>query len=104
MDHIKLHPSFIEREGKKEYVVIPVEEFERLQDFREDARDLFALKQAKAEDNGERISLTDIDSSSRISPPTEQVDFYSPRSHGKAACGSYSWKYYETRLDANSSR
>jgi hypothetical protein len=61
MNHVELHPSFIEREGKKEYAVIPIEEFERLQDFLEDAQDLFALRQAKTEDNGERISLKDVE-------------------------------------------
>jgi hypothetical protein len=61
MNPVELHPSFIEREGKKEYAVIPIEEFERLQDFLEDAQDLFALRQAKTEDSGERISLKDVE-------------------------------------------
>ena len=61
MDVLELHPSFIEREGKKEYAVLPIEEFERLQTFIEDARDLFLLRQAKAEDSGERISLAEVE-------------------------------------------
>jgi hypothetical protein len=61
MEDIELHPSFIEREGKREYAVLPYEEFEKLQSFIEDARDLFALRQAKAEDDGEHLSLTEIE-------------------------------------------
>jgi hypothetical protein len=29
MEDIELHPSFIEREGKREYAVLPYEEFEK---------------------------------------------------------------------------
>ena len=61
MDNLKLHPSFIEREGKKEFAVLPIDEFERLQEFIEDAQDLFLLRQAKAEDDGERISLAEVE-------------------------------------------
>ena len=61
MDVLELHPSFIEREGKKEYAVLPIDEFERLQTFIEDAQDLFLLRQAKAEDDGERISLAEVE-------------------------------------------
>ena len=61
MDVLELHPSFIEREGKKEYAVLPIDEFDRLQTFIEDAQDLFTLRQAKAEDDGERISLAEVE-------------------------------------------
>ncbi len=61
MDILELHPSFIEREGKKEFAVLPIDEFERLQVFIEDAQDLFSLRQAKAEDDGERISLAEVE-------------------------------------------
>ena len=61
MDISDLHPLFIEREGKKEYAVLPIDKFERLTTFIEDARDLFLLKQAKAEDDGTRISLEMIE-------------------------------------------
>ena len=36
-------------------------EDEWLQTFVEDARDLFLLRQAKAEDDGERISLAEVE-------------------------------------------
>ena len=61
MDVLELHPSFIEREGKKEYAVLPIDEFDRLQTFIEDAQDLLTLRQAKAEDDGERISLAEVE-------------------------------------------
>ena len=61
MDTLELHPSFIEREGKKEFAVLPIDEFERLQIFIEDAQDLFLLRQAKAEDDGERVSLAEVE-------------------------------------------
>jgi hypothetical protein len=61
MEDIELHPSFIEREGKREYAVLPYEEFEKLQSFIEDAQDLFSLRQAKAEDDGEHLSLAEIE-------------------------------------------
>jgi hypothetical protein len=61
MNDLELHPSFIEREGKREYVVLPYEEFKRLQEFIEDAQDLFAIRQAKAEDDGERIPLAEVE-------------------------------------------
>ena len=61
MDALELHPSFIEREGKKEFAVLPIEEYERLREFVEDAQDLFELRQAKAEDEGERVSLEEVE-------------------------------------------
>jgi hypothetical protein len=61
MNDLELHPSFIEREGKREYAVLPYEEFERLQEFIEDAQDLFAIRQAKAEDDGEYLTLAEVE-------------------------------------------
>lgn len=68
MDILELHPSFIEREGKKEFAVLPMDEFERLQVFIEGAQDLFLLRQAKAEDDGERISLAEVEARLGLSP------------------------------------
>lgn len=61
MDALELHPSFIEREGKKEFAVLSYDEFVKVQAFIEDARDLFTLRQAKAEDDGTRVSLSEIE-------------------------------------------
>jgi hypothetical protein len=41
--------------------VLPYDEFEKLQAFIEDAQDLFALRKAKAEDDGEHIPLGDVE-------------------------------------------
>lgn len=61
MDALELHPSFIEREGKKEFAVLSYDEFVKVQAFIEDARDLFTLRQAKAEDDGARVSLSEVE-------------------------------------------
>lgn len=61
MENIELHPSFIERDGKREYAVLPYEEFEKIQSLLEDARDLLDLRRAKAEDEGEHLPLADIE-------------------------------------------
>ena len=61
MDTPELHPSFIEREGKREFAVLPIDEFERLQEFIEDVQDLLELRRAKAEDDGEHISLAELE-------------------------------------------
>lgn len=60
MISVTLNPSFIERAGKKEFAVIPFEEFEKLQILLRDIEDLVLLRQAKAEDDGTRISLTEM--------------------------------------------
>ncbi|MCG8525313.1 MAG: type II toxin-antitoxin system Phd/YefM family antitoxin [Opitutales bacterium] len=46
---MSIHPQIIEKEGKKEFVVIPYEEFVAMQDSLEDYEDLKALREAKAE-------------------------------------------------------
>lgn len=45
-----LHPQIIEKEGKKEFVVLPYEEFLRLQEQLEDYEDLKDLRCAKDEE------------------------------------------------------
>jgi PHD/YefM family antitoxin component YafN of YafNO toxin-antitoxin module len=46
---IDVHPSYIERNGQTEFVVLPVEEFRLLQEHIEDMEDLLELRKAKAE-------------------------------------------------------
>jgi hypothetical protein len=58
---LKLHPSFIERDGKREYAVLPYDEYLKLQALIEDAQDLLALRQAKQEDDGEHVSLAQVE-------------------------------------------
>ena len=47
---IKLHPEILKKKGKKEFVVIPYEEFVRLQEALEDAEDLKDLRTAKTKE------------------------------------------------------
>jgi len=47
---IPLHPEFITKNGKKEFAVIPYEEFEALQELIADIEDLIDLRAAKEED------------------------------------------------------
>lgn len=46
---MSIHPQIIEKEGKKEFVVLPYEEFLMLQDALEDYEDLRTLRSEKAE-------------------------------------------------------
>ena len=47
---IPLHPQFITKNGKKEFAVIPYEEFAALQALIADMEDLMNLRAAKEED------------------------------------------------------
>ncbi len=57
---LKLHPEVLEKNGKKEFVVLPYEEFLALQDRLADAEDLLELRKAKrAEAKKKSIPLAD---------------------------------------------
>lgn len=45
---MSIHPQVIEKDGKKEFVVLPYEEFLALQDAVEDYEDLKTLRSEKA--------------------------------------------------------
>ena len=47
---VELHPSFLERDGKKAFVVLPYEEFLMLEEEVETFADLKALRAAKVEE------------------------------------------------------
>ncbi|MDJ0900170.1 MAG: type II toxin-antitoxin system Phd/YefM family antitoxin [Xenococcus sp. MO_188.B8] len=47
---IELHPEFIFKNGKKEFAVLPYEEFLKLQEILEDLEDLRDLRLAEEED------------------------------------------------------
>lgn len=47
---IELHPEFLTKNGKKEFAVIPYEEFLQLQEMLEDFEDLRDLRLAVEED------------------------------------------------------
>ncbi|MGD0092870.1 MAG: type II toxin-antitoxin system Phd/YefM family antitoxin [Planctomycetota bacterium] len=58
---LKLHPEVLKKKGKKEFVVLPYEEFVELEDLLADARDLLVLREAKrAEGKAPTTSLADL--------------------------------------------
>ena len=55
------HPQVIEKEGKKEFVILPYEEFLAIKESLEDFEDLKELRDAKAESTDENtVKLVDI--------------------------------------------
>ena len=58
---MSIHPQVIEKEGKKEFVVLPYEEFLAIKESLEDFEDLKDLREAKAESKDEStVKLADI--------------------------------------------
>ncbi len=58
---LTLHPEFLTKEGKKEFVVLPYEEFLVLQELIEDAEDVLDLRAAKHEEKDKpSVSLDDV--------------------------------------------
>jgi hypothetical protein len=47
---VKLHPEFLRKNGKTEFVVLPYEEFVALQELLGDAEDLLDLRKAKQQE------------------------------------------------------
>ena len=58
---IELHPEIIEKDGKKQFVILPYEEFVAIEQALADAEDLVALRDAKKEEHA------------ALSVPLEQV-------------------------------
>jgi PHD/YefM family antitoxin component YafN of YafNO toxin-antitoxin module len=57
---IQLNPEFLKKNGKPEFVVLPYEEFLRIQDLLADLEDLQDLRSAKAEEqNAPTLSLAE---------------------------------------------
>lgn len=48
---VKLHPSFLERDGKTQFVVLPVEDYKSLRAYLEDLEDLLDLRKAIEEEH-----------------------------------------------------
>lgn len=58
---MSIHPQVIEKEGKKEFVILPYEEFLAIKQSLEDFEDLKELREAKAESAGEStVKLADV--------------------------------------------
>ena len=61
MPDLALHPEFLSKNGKKEFVVLPYEEFEAFQEILDDALDLLDLHEAKqAEGDAETLSRAEL--------------------------------------------
>ena len=57
---IELHPEILEKDGKKQFVILPYEEFQAIEEALADAEDLMALRDAKKEEqDSPGISLED---------------------------------------------
>jgi PHD/YefM family antitoxin component YafN of YafNO toxin-antitoxin module len=58
---LKLHPEILTKNGKKEFVVLPYEEFLALQERLADAEELLELRKAKrAEGKKKALSLAEV--------------------------------------------
>ena len=58
---MSIHPQVIEKEGKKEFVVLPYEEFLAIKESLEDFEGLKDLREAKsASSNEDTVKLADI--------------------------------------------
>jgi PHD/YefM family antitoxin component YafN of YafNO toxin-antitoxin module len=50
---MRLNPQIIEKRGRKEFVVLPYEEYQAIEELMEDYMDLIDLREAKAEGQGQ---------------------------------------------------
>ncbi|MDQ3396728.1 MAG: type II toxin-antitoxin system Phd/YefM family antitoxin [Deinococcota bacterium] len=58
---LKLHPEYLVKDGKRQFVVLPYEEFEALQEVLADAQDLIDLREAKeAEGQEPAVPLEEV--------------------------------------------
>lgn len=58
---LNLHPQFIEKDGKKEFVLLPYEEFLGIQEALADYEDLRLLREAKEQEkDAPTTSLADV--------------------------------------------
>lgn len=53
MTNVELHPEFLTADGKKQFAVLPYQEFVALQEWIEDTQDLLALRLAREENANE---------------------------------------------------
>ena len=63
MSRPELHPEILTKNGRKEFAVLPYEEYIALQEWLADVEDLLALRAAKeAEHDAPTVSLTEVES------------------------------------------
>ena len=62
MNRPELHPEILTKDGKKEFAVLPYEEFVALQEWLEDLEDLVDLRTAKdSEHNAPAVTLGELE-------------------------------------------
>ena len=62
MSRPKLHPEILTKNGRKEFAVLPYEEFIALQEWLEDLEDLVELRAAKeSEHNAPTATLSEVE-------------------------------------------
>ena len=58
---IELHPEILKKNGKSEFVVLPYEEYEALQELLADYQDLLDLRDAKSKESCKpSVPLTEV--------------------------------------------
>lgn len=58
---MEIHPQYLMRNGKEEFVILPFDEFVAMQDLLADAEDVLDLREAKKQDSDEpSISLFEV--------------------------------------------
>jgi hypothetical protein len=63
MSRPELHPEILTKNGRKEFAVLPYEEYVALQEWLADVEDLLDLRAAKkAEHDAPALSLTEVES------------------------------------------
>jgi hypothetical protein len=63
MSRPELHPEILSKNGRKEFAVLPYEEYIALQEWLADVEDLLDLRDAKdAEHDTPTVSLTEVES------------------------------------------
>jgi PHD/YefM family antitoxin component YafN of YafNO toxin-antitoxin module len=56
---MQLHPNYLDKNGKREFVVLPVEEYDQLRAYIEDMEDLLELRKAKQEEASSPVFTLD---------------------------------------------
>ena len=58
---IELHPEILKKNGKSEFVILPYEEYQALQELLEDYQDLLDLRDAKIKESCEpSVPFTEV--------------------------------------------
>ena len=58
---MKLHPQFLKKNGRKEFVILPYAEFEQMEESLQDAYDLRTLRVARRKNRGQpSIPLAEV--------------------------------------------